>query len=172
MWEPTSHPTVLLAGSTSQSSAILVAHSVTLNIPHQGQSENGNSDPAWAVPWDPMGLAGIPRGLLSEVPDLPSRLPPFLPFPPLPSFPFLLYDRVPSPMSGTGYRAGTQASEKPVGTQTCQYVLPSSVLATGPWSSPKLCGSLRCQKGFLRQVILHFTPKKYTETLRLTAYST
>lgn len=80
-----------------------------------------------------------------EVPDLPSHLPSLLPFPPLPSSPFFLYDPVPSPMSGTGYRAGPLAYEKPVQTQPCRYLLRSSVLATGPWSSPKLCGSQRRQ---------------------------
>lgn len=61
-----SFPEVFLIDSTSQSSANPVTHSVvTLKISHQEESERDRSNPAWAVPWNPIGqvgtLGGLPR---------------------------------------------------------------------------------------------------------------
>ena len=65
MWEPISHSTLHWL---NLSELIYPSHTqCDLKNPSPG-TERGNSDPAWAVPWVPMGLAGIPRGLLSEVP--------------------------------------------------------------------------------------------------------
>lgn len=61
-------PPIVLIGSTSQSSAILVTHGVTLKISHQGESERDKSNPAWAVPWNPIGQVGTLGGFPSELP--------------------------------------------------------------------------------------------------------
>lgn len=57
-----------------------LSHSVTLKLPHQGESERDDTDPAWAVQWDPVGQVRVLRGLPSEVPlwARPSFLLPFL----------------------------------------------------------------------------------------------